>query len=147
MIFGFTGTREGMTKGQEIGLRYLFREHATGTDKHGQDEFHFGDCVGADAQAFEIAEEFGFFTVSHPPHESAKRAFKSANIIRATLPYLARNRNIVDTCELLIATPKEWREISRSGTWSTIRYAQRKRRQKYIILPDGELMGTARYVA
>jgi hypothetical protein len=149
MIFGFTGTQEGMTKAQEIGLRYLFREHATGHGRGdlGQDEFHFGDCIGADAQAFDIAEEFHFFTVSYPGPNSEKRAFKNASIIRSTRPNLIRNREIVDACELLLATPLQTSEIVRSGTWSTIRYAQRVRRQKYVILPDGELMGNARYVS
>jgi hypothetical protein len=150
MIFGFTGTQEGMTKAQEIGLRYLFREHFTGIADggNGSNDFHFGDCIGADAQAFDIAVEFNFCTFAHPGPNNEKRAFKPATVVLDELPNLVRNRVIVDTCAMLIATPKESHEIVRSGTWATIRYAQRVRRQKYVILPDGALMGRGqRYVA
>jgi len=39
-------------------------------------------------------------------------------------PYLSRNRAIVDETEMLIATPAEFTEQQRSGTWSTVRYAR-----------------------
>lgn len=41
------------------------------------------------------------------------------------LPYMERNRAIVDASDVLIACPYEIvePEFGRSGTWSTIRYA------------------------
>lgn len=60
--------------------------------------------------------------------------------IRPTTPttYETRNHAIVDACRLLIATPRATeRAQPRSGTWATIRYAQRKERPVWLIWPDG----------
>lgn len=100
-------------------------------------ELHHGDCIGADAEAHDIAYVCGLTTVAHPPENPAKRAFKRANFINTELPYLDRNKRIVNrTCEL-IATPGEFKEQVRSGTWSTIRYARKLGRKITIIFPDG----------
>jgi len=45
---GFTGTRQGMTRGQERALRDLLASYQGAT-------VHHGDCVGAGAQAHHIA--------------------------------------------------------------------------------------------
>jgi hypothetical protein len=50
-------------------------------------------------------------------------------------PYLERNKRIVDNVTLLIATPKEFHHTLRSGTWSTIRYAWKKKIDVVIIPP------------
>lgn len=50
---------------------------------------------------------------------------------------LARNRDIVDETEILIACPGHMHEELRSGTWSTIRYAVKIQRPHIIIWPDG----------
>jgi len=93
--------------------------------------------VGADAEAHDIAEEKGLFTVLHPPTNPTKRAFKKASRILMPFPYLVRNKHIVEQTHRLIATPGEKREKLRSGTWSTIRYARKLGRKIYIIFPDG----------
>ena len=57
---GFTGTRYGMTVAQRRTLRSLL---ANGAGR----EFHHGDCVGADAEAHDIAVALGIEPVIHPP--------------------------------------------------------------------------------
>ncbi len=125
---GFTGTRHGMNMRQS-GCVYRLLARAS--------ELHHGDCVGADAEAHTIARTAGIRIVSHPPIEDRLRAFCKFDESRSPLPYLARNSAIVDACELLIAVPATADETSRSGTWSTVRYARRVGRQLVIVPPTG----------
>jgi len=103
---------------------------------------HHGDCVGADAQAHDIAIQFDFKIAIHPPENNAKRAFKTGPktqvLILAPRPYLERNCDIVDSCEILVAAPQVSEEEMRSGTWATIRYARRKQCRVVLIMPNGK---------
>jgi len=108
-----------------------------------ENEFHHGDCIGADVWAGGVAYEMGFLVVTHPPINESKRAYASYNVELPAKPYLDRNHDIVDQTDMLIATPKEVEEQLRSGTWVTIRYALKKRpRIKPVILifPDGMIV-------
>lgn len=102
--------------------------------------FHHGDCVGSDLQAHNTIKKHTSAKVCvHPPEVQTKRAFaKGATFTYDPLPYLVRNKNIVNRCSLLIATPSGPEEL-RSGTWSTVRYAKRIARPVTIIYPDGSL--------
>ena len=62
------------------------------------------------------------------------------NYIRPAKPPLDRNHDIVERCDLLIATPHTVEEQLRSGTWATIRYARKVHRPHYIIRPCGQLV-------
>lgn len=131
-ILGFTGTQQGMTEDQKMAFEDILA--------CGAKVLHHGDCRGADAQAWRLARTHGFKTVCHPPNVPKKRAFTMPNEeTREELPYLVRNQRIVDESEILIATPKGFEEELRSGTWATIRYAQRRKKPVVIIWPDGEL--------
>lgn len=129
MKIGFTGTQQGMTENQSVMLHYFLSQC--------KGEFHHGDCIGADAEAHDIAVIVNLEPVIHPPDIMRKRAFKKATQIRTPKPYLYRNRDIVDECDELIATPKEFKEQKRSGTWSTIRYARKLKKRVTIIYPNG----------
>lgn len=118
MIIGITGTREGMTDHQ---LRAVGRYLA---DRNG--EFHHGDCVGVDVQAARIAKYFGYRVVSHPPVDAVMRAFHDSDEIREPLGYLARDRKIVESVELLLVVPKHTEWQSSGGTWYTHDYAKKK---------------------
>lgn len=136
MHIGFTGTHTGMTPAQKNIVRALL--FATSGNS-----FHHGDCVGADAEAHDIAKELGWFIAGHPPDNDKARAFKECDTNWDPKPYLTRNREIVDACELLIATPTELDEQLRSGTWATVRYAKKTHTNTVIIYPPGntELVG------
>jgi len=130
MRVGFTGTQDGMTDAQKETVRNIVLAYVS--------EFDHGDCVGADADAHDIvADEFGLDPWIHPPSNSYKRAWKKSSRVLAPKPYLERNHDIVDATEALIATPKEFEEQLRSGTWATVRYARKKKRRIWLVLPDG----------
>jgi len=129
---GFTSTSEGMTKNQKRNLLGILFEL-------GDFEFHHGDCVGGDEQAHKIAKKLNGKIVVHPPINPNKRAFCKGGKILPPKEYLARNKDIVNGGrDLLIAAPKERSEILRSGTWSTIRYARKKKREIVILKPTGD---------
>lgn len=130
--FGFTGTQRGMTMAQKYALRNLLT--------NGEGEFHHGDCIGSDAEAHGIATCLGYCCVIHPPTNSSKRAWCNAWVMRPMMPYLKRNHNIVDETAALIATPGEFEEQLRSGTWATVRYARKLGRKVFLILPDGVMI-------
>lgn len=101
-------------------------------------EFHHGDCIGADQQAALMAKDLGIRLICHAPENDSLRAHVVSDVYRVPLPYLERNMEIVNECDLLLACPKETDEITRSGTWATLRYARSQRRSRVIIFPDGD---------
>jgi len=134
---GFTGTKKGMAAPQELRLRDML----TWYHEHGASEFHHGDCVGADAEAAEIAREVGYRLVCHPAEDKSKRAMIPSDEVHKPKPYLDRNRDIVDACDILFAAPHQPQdvgEVTRSGTWATVRYARKVERRTTTIWPDGE---------
>ena len=130
MHIGFTGTRRGMTAAQEAVLRTILASFGAAV-------LHHGDCIGADAQAHDVATSLGLEVVVHPPDIDTQRAWKTASMMREPKPYLVRNKDIVRQTEMLIAASAEAEEQHRSGTWSTVRYARRSGRAIYVIGPDG----------
>lgn len=127
--FGFSGTRKGMSANQKDFIFQLLQ------DKMG--EFHHGDCVGADAEAHDIATILGWKVCIHPPLDESNRAYKTGAIQYAKAPYKVRNKNIVEKTAVLLACPLAF--DGRGGTWNTIEWAKRLKRQFYIILPNGEV--------
>jgi len=134
VIVGFTGTREGMTGEQEGTVSQLINDLGT-------TQFHHGDCEGADLQAAMIAaDDWGIKLVVHPPENDKLRAWCYADVLHDPKPYLDRNRDIVDACDVLLAAPKGYEEELRSGTWATIRYAQKVGKPVKIIWPNGSVL-------
>lgn len=128
---GMTGSRNGMTKAQKVEFRKLLAQLEVGT-------LHHGDCVGADEQAAAIAQELGILTIAHPPTNEKLRAFHESDIVLESKPHLVRNRDIVDSSSTVFAFPKEMKEVLRSGTWSTVRYA-RGSGKAIVIYKDGTI--------
>jgi len=133
MIIGFTGTRAGMTEAQKKVVARLLEEHKPS-------EVHHGDCIGADAHFHELARDIP--RVGHPASGVGDQRAFCQNLSRTyeSKPPLERNHDIVNASDFLIATPKESREVLRSGTWATIRYALKANKLVHIILPDGTLI-------
>lgn len=129
---GITGTRKGVSKKRIAKLQGLLRQVSVGRDL----VLHHGDCVGADAQAHNVAVALGSHIVVHPPENNKLRSYR--NHWRATFrdpkPYLARNKDIVNESEMLIGLPVDVNdEQYKGGTWSTIQYA-RKRGVKVVLV-------------
>jgi hypothetical protein len=132
---GFTGTRRGMTLEQRIAVQQAMFNL-------GMTHFHHGDCVGADAQAHLMAMAAGAVLHIYPPENPARRAFCRAHWEAfPPKPYLDRNKDIVNASVFLIAAPGEMDEQTRSGTWSTVRFARTTRKPIGIIFPDGGMRG------
>ena len=134
MKVGFTGTRDGLTCEQHAALcEWVKARKVT--------EFHHGCCVGADSEAFDVFHKWapGVKIVAHPPESNAMvsgNALEFSDEKRERAPYLDRNRNIVNSCEVLVACPKG-EEERRSGTWQCVRYGRRQGKTVYIVWPSG----------
>ena len=129
MNIGFTGSQEGMTSRQKMGLRLILFYFPN-------IQFRHGDCVGADEEAHKIAREAEVKQiVIYPPDSIEKRAFCEAKEIAEPMPYLKRNKRIVDFSSVLVACPRSSKEEQRSGTWATIRYARNQDMPIFILEP------------
>jgi len=132
MKIGFTGTQAGMTTEQRYRVLQALNRSVS--------EFHHGDCIGSDEQAHKICRiKYPHIKIHlHPPQNPRKRAnCEGAFKVWPSLPYLERNRQIVRAVDVMLATPMEYAEHLRSGTWATIRYARRLHRRLIVIYPDG----------
>jgi hypothetical protein len=142
---GFTGTQKGMTPMQ----RDKFVELLIQLQRVNNYEttLHHGDCIGADAEAHEVAYCAGTLIHIHPQDKDvSKRAFcdksrwhTASTVVHPAKPPLSRNEDIVRASAVLLATPYENVEVRRSGTWATIRLAVRNKVPAFIILPNGDL--------
>jgi hypothetical protein len=94
--------------------------------------------LGIDEQADAIAKELGYLTFCHPPSDPRARAFTTGHaFVQEPGEYLRRNREIVEVVEVLLAFPAESKEVLRSGTWATVRWARRVQKTCMIVLPSG----------
>lgn len=126
-----------MTRLQMWEVRNLLKNLSSGTVVS---DFNHGDCMGADAQAHDIARDIGGFYIKvHPPRNHRRRAFKMGDRTYPEADYLTRNAHIVTECDILIACPGGFEEELRSGTWATVRKARSRKRSVYIIWPNGEV--------
>lgn len=99
---------------------------------------HHGDATGSDAAFHELARECGARVVVHPAMVRAHRAFCVGDEMRRPTSKTARDRAVVDACDLLIAAPAGLDdEGPDSGTWYTIQYAVWARRPIVVLWPDG----------
>jgi len=131
---GVSGSRKGTTAAQKARFVEILPPELG--------ELHHGDCIGSDEELHAIVRVQRPDTriVAHPPDNPSRRAFVvDADEYREPLPYLDRNRHIVDDSDRLIATPDGFVEEVRSGTWYTVRYARSQGKQVTVIFPDGSI--------
>lgn len=140
-VVGFTGTQHGMTKRQKESVRSYFNGVLEHTKKHfpGSEivAIH-GDCVGADKDFDDIAKSLGIVRYIYPSNIEGKRAHTEKNgAIEAHLPVdpLYRNKLIVEASSAMLAAPKLKTPELRSGTWATIRFAEKIKKLLLIIDP------------
>jgi len=133
---GFTGTRNGLKKLQwETLVKKLnkFKE----TNK--RVSAHHGMCIGADEEFHHTFRDIfpEERIVGYPCTIRKMRANLDVNSVWPAMAPLVRNKDIVMTCNILIVCPKGMKEVLRSGTWATYRYALKKGKKILIIYPDG----------
>src|SRR5688572_17438329 len=97
-----------------------------------------GDCVGADAEFHAICRQLDIPIIIYPPENPDLRAYcKGAAKVMPVMPYLDRNRAMVDLSHTTLAAPDSMKERLRSGTWATVRYTRYENHALYIAYPDG----------
>lgn len=136
MKIGFTGTRKGMNSKQKAALAY----HLGGKyNPNGNVHFH-GGCIGADKQFHDFSKQLintrvevlpGHFQ-NNPDNTQFKANCEDADFIHESQSHFKRNRQIVDTCDLLIAAPLTNIETT-GGTWYTINYAKKQNKELIIL--------------
>jgi hypothetical protein len=140
MKIGFSGTRDGMTVRQCQAFRSLLASLKP-------TQFGYGDCIGSDDEAAVIIYENalswvggGIHSICYPPIDSSLRAYNPCHDeIREPKTHFARNRDIVNDCDVLVATPREMEHQKRGGTWYTVDYARKHGKLTYVIYPDGHI--------
>jgi hypothetical protein len=143
---GFTGPRTGMQDIQRLSvLQYpgLLSRHY-GTDLviiH-----HNGLADGADMGALEIFESAGrdvtapgVRIIGHPVPETPEGRLGRCSEARERKAPLERDRDIVRESDILIATPAQMENVTRSGTWYTIRQAIASGTYVLMLMPDGTI--------
>lgn len=142
MKLGFTGTRNGMSARQKVTFAHIMLA--------GAESLHHGACQGADEDAALLCSyrALPVRLIAHPG-ESAKGgvneflsvpAITASHEVRETKTHFARNRDIVDETDSLIAAP--WQRErpapkAGGGTWYTVEYAEKKGKPITIIWPNG----------
>lgn len=130
MKIGMTGSRDGISKEAIASfIEYIKSIEIT--------EAHHGDCIGADTLFHNLMISMKVPVVIHPPTVDTYRSYCQGGTAMPCKEYLSRNKDIVNTTDILIAFPSSDKEILRSGTWSTIRYARKSRKSIIIIYPNG----------
>ena len=149
MILGFTGTRRGMTSQQLAILPFIISTLPS--------HLLHGGAEGADEQAdrWFAEQRMPLDHISVYPCNREREEFwlsvaraRPINIPARQMfnirPPRVRNRMIVARADHLLAMPATVmpataKEVLRSGTWATIRYARQAGVPVTIVLPDGAI--------
>jgi hypothetical protein len=131
MKLGMTGNRNGMSNIAKVKLLDFLNSNKIS-------EVHHGDCLGTDHEFHDICSERNIKIIIHPPNNDKMRAFCKSDNILPEKKFLDRNHDIVNDIDILIAFPPTEKEVIRSGSWATIRYAKKKNKQIFIIFPSGK---------
>jgi hypothetical protein len=135
----FTGTVQGMTLEQYRKVVEFFLENEV-------KNAHHGGCIGADAQLHSLVLTFCPDTRLHIHRGDTPDKYAPSWILQLrngdkewmTVPNLKRNHRMVDLSSWVLATPAG-NERLRSGTWSTLRYAEKVMRSQTIVWPNGTI--------
>jgi len=151
VIFGITGTRQGLNRAQRNNLPVVFSSVMPEGIVH-------GGAVGADEEVDAFlaplyAENFRYYPILFRPIEihpctKTRRDYWAYNALFRELRVIAwpdedplrRNRLIVKKVDQLIAFPATDEETKRGGTWYTVRQAHLAGVPVTLILPNGEIV-------
>lgn len=136
LSLGVTATRKNVTP-QQIRLMWNHIQLCS--------EFHLGACVGGDEMGFDIAVKIDRIAIwVHPPVNEklmmprGKWTLRDNIFVLPAKDYHARNRDIVDASQRVIALPDGPRR-PHSGTWYTIDYCIEQKKRVTICFPDGRI--------
>jgi len=138
MIVGITGTRFGMSSEQNIAFVELINilKPTVLVD---------GCCTGVDEECFLIARNLKIKTVGRPGYSALTQEnineFRSSyqrDIMHPSKTHFARNRDIVNESQIIIAIPYELN--NKGGTNYTIQYTIKMEKPLYVILREGQII-------
>jgi len=133
MILALTGTRYGMTLQQQQQVTSILQRLQPDSVVH-------GGCRGADTDFHGLVLSYQpQMPITIYPGDATQAAAPWPGLcdVRPVKPYLRRNKDIVNTADTILATPRGFREELRSGTWAAIRFAEKVGKPIFIIYPDG----------
>lgn len=137
MILGFTGTRLGPRPAQTAAITRFVEGMKPVCFIH-------GGASGCDMLAHGIAERCWIPLIEiHPSGDRSPAVWEGMGAhctIYPALPPLDRNKVIVRRVHGLLACPRTDMEETRSGTWSTVRYARAAGVPVYVILQSGKIV-------
>lgn len=98
-----------------------------------------GDCLGADAEFNEICWLMNIPIEVHPPKDPSMRAFCTHGVVKIhpEKGYLPRDRDIVNACEVLVGAPYSSGSKKGGGTWYTVEYAVKKKKDWVVCYTNG----------
>ena len=131
-VVGVTASRLGLTEQQKAVASKILNATT---------ELHHGDCTGGDYDLHVITRTVApeAKIVIHPPEKEDLRAWCVGDVLLEPRGYRLRDGDIVAASHVLVAFPHTMFEITRSGTWMTVRIARSKRVNVVVVWPDGEL--------
>lgn len=141
---GVTGTKAGATPQQLLAsfelIEAVVKEHGVKRVR-----VHQGLCIGFDEQITRRVKEYwpNLIICGHPPLNESRMA-DIADLCTYLKPpgeYLARDRDIVHhSPELIIGAPRNYKYQSHgSGTWYTLRFAAKLKREARVVFRDGSV--------
>jgi hypothetical protein len=152
LSIGFTGTRSGLTSAQFFRLKKeltLVMRDLNEISRFVTGDFtaHHGKARGADSEFHRLVRESwpNVRIVGHPAlfHDRAVHNGLICDEDREAKPPLIRDDDIVDESGILLAGPAQWKAVRRgSGTWATVRRAEKAGIPIVIIFPDGKVSKT-----
>lgn len=133
---GFTGARNGLSEKQAGWL-------ATYLKANPPDKAAHGDCVGADAEFHDLVRWVCPNCKIHiwPSLSESLRAYKKGDVLYEPMKALDRDKLIVKFCNVFVGCPPTDYEITRSGSWATLRMARNRFRKDsirelYLVYPN-----------
>lgn len=132
MHLGITGTRQGLSLEQE---QYALREIPWSSFI----AIHSGDCIGVDHQLHDMAIKQNVKSIGHPPAKNGVRAFCEFHFEHEQKGYFHRNRDIVNSSNIMYGFPHTEDDPGNGGTWYTINYAIKKGKKTIIVRPSGKV--------
>ena len=132
MIYGFTGTRQGMNDNQKRRLMQFIEPNKPYLVVH-------GDCIGADTDFHNYCFAIGIPIEIRPCDHPTRAWNEGARLIHPVKKPLSRNEDIVKQSHLMLGTPGLNYETTRGGTWHAIRFAKKKQKPLIIFWPDGRV--------
>lgn len=140
---GVTGSRYGMTERQLKTIHDFFYE---GRFLYITD-LHHGMCKGVDLEIHGLVQQLfvGAHQIKihgHPAYGGIGEHASGYSDINPEKPPLKRNHDIVDNSHVLLVVPKTFKEVLRSGTWATWRYADKLGMHNVIVYPNGSIKTT-----